>query len=61
VLAQLDTDVLIREVMDAIKVLVFGKKKSNGNYRQFSCQIQCEKIVTGVGWSGFFPSVFLCG
>lgn len=40
VLAQLDTDVLIREVRDAVKVLVLGKKKNNSGYRELSCQIQ---------------------
>lgn len=40
VLAQLDTDVLIREVMGAIKVLVLDHKKNNSNYRELSCQIQ---------------------
>lgn len=33
VLAQLDTDVLVREVMGAIKVLVLDKQKNNSSYR----------------------------
>lgn len=40
VLSQLDTDVLIREVMGAVKVLDLNKKKDNSNYRDLSCQIQ---------------------
>lgn len=58
VLAQLDTDVLIREVMGAIKVLVLDHKKNNSNYRELSCQIQQEKTLTAIGWYGVFPPCF---
>lgn len=40
VLAQLDTDVLIREIMGAIKGLVSEKKNNYMNYKELSCQIQ---------------------
>lgn len=33
VLAQLDTNVFVREVMGAIKVLVLDKQKNNCSYR----------------------------
>lgn len=48
VLAQLDTDVLIREVMGAIKVLVLDNKEKSSNYRELFCQIQWDKTLTDV-------------
>lgn len=61
VLAQLDTDVLIREIMGAIKGLVLEKKNNGINYRQPSWQIQWDKTFRGVGWDVFPLSVFMCG
>lgn len=49
VLAQLDTDVLIREIMGAIKGLVLEKKNNGINYKEPSCQIQWDKTLKGVG------------
>lgn len=61
VLAQLDTDVLIREIMGAIKGLVLEKKNNGISYKEPSCQIQWDKTLRGVGWVGFPLSVFMCG
>lgn len=61
VLAQLDTDVLIREIMGAIKTLVLEKKNNDNNYKDLSCQIQWDKTLRGVGWDVFLLSVFMYG
>lgn len=59
VLAQLDTDVLIREIMGAIKGLVLEKKNNDINYKEPSCQTQWDKTFRGIDWD-VFPCLFSC-
>lgn len=58
VLAQLDTDVLIPEIMGSIKGLVLEQKNNGINYKEPSCQIHWDKTLRGVGRDVFPPLYF---